>query len=319
MKYIGAMLLLLISPSVLFAEAGLTAGTLLSRTLDARAAGLGQALTADSGNIDDAFFNPAGLARLEHPEISATYQNGLLDDSIGGITYAHDTGYGSWFAGASALDAGTIDLNQSDGTTGSRHAEQDVSTAFGMAFGRNGPLSTGLSVKYLRSQLADTANANAVAGDAGLYWKTPVPGFRLAAAIQNVGSDLKYEQETDSLPTAERLGASYLLDLEESVRTPDFLKCQYLFLLDGVKTKDDDATFNMGFEIRKRIDSDVTPGWAALRGGYISATKAVAIGIGFDLWNVSLDYAINIINDLDNTHRFTLGYRFGPLPKANVL
>jgi hypothetical protein len=310
---------MLVLPSALFAEAGRTGAILLTRTLDARAAGLGQALTADAGDVGDFHFNPAGMARLDYPVVSATYQNGLLDDSLGVINYAHNTEFGSWFVGASALDAGTIDINQSDGTTFSRHAEQDAAGTLGVAFGRNGPWSVGLSATYFRSELAQTATAASIAGDAGLYWSTPLPGLQLAAAIQNVGSDLKYDQEKESLPTSERVGAAYVLDLQESLRTPDIFKCRYLLLVDGVKTKNDNLTYNAGLEVRKRINSDITPGWACLRGGYIAATKAVAIGVGFNLWNVSLDYALNIVSDINNTHRITLGYHFVPHHKSNVL
>jgi hypothetical protein len=313
------VLLMLLVPSALFAEAGRNTAALLTRTLDARSAALGQALTADMGNIDDASFNPAGIAQLENPAVNATYQNGLLDDSVGAINYARDTDRGGWFVGASALDAGMIDLNQSDGTTGSRHAEQDVLGTIGAAFGRHSPVAFGVAAKYLRSQLAETATADAVAGDAGLLWKTPWRGFQLGASYQNLGTDLKYENTKESLPATGRVGASYVLDLEESARTPDILRCRYLFLLDGIKTKNDSSSYNAGLEIRKRIDSDVTPGYAALRGGYIEATKAVALGLGFTLWNISFDYAINIINDVDNTHRFTLGYHFAPKPEKGIL
>jgi hypothetical protein len=312
-RKVGALFCVLALPSMLFAEAGRNAGTLLTRTMGARANGLGQAMTADSGDIDDIFFNPAGFARAAYPVISATYQNGLLDDNVGGINYGYATNFGGWFVGASALDAGKIDLNQSDGTRGSLNAERDFSTTLGLALGKHGPFSIGASVKYLRSQLAQTATASSVAGDAGIYWETPVPGLQLAASVQNVGSDLQYEVDKEPLPTAERVGASYLLDLEESLKTPGFLKCRYLLLLDGVKTKNDDAAVNAGLEIRKPIDTPSFPGWGALRGGYVGADNAFAVGVGFNIWNVAFDYAITLINS-DNTQRATLGYRFAPKP-----
>jgi hypothetical protein len=301
-------------PAAVFGEAGRSVGSLLTRTFGARSAALGQSLTADSGDIEDVFFNPAGLARLEHPVVSASFQNGLLDDNIGVVNYGHNTGFGAWYIGASGLDAGNIELNQSDGIRGEVRAQQDIAGTLGLAIGRYSAVSAGAAVKYLRSELAEAATASSLAGDVGLNWQTPLTGFALGAAYQNFGQDLKYEVEDEPLPTQARVGASYLIDLQESARVPEFFKLRYQLLIDGVKPADDDASVNAGLEVRHRIDSSYLPGWASFRGGYISATETVAVGAGFTIWNFVLDYGLNIVNDLDNTHRFTFGYQFAPKP-----
>ncbi len=299
--------------SHVWAAAGLTSGEILRRTLPAKPAGFGEAYVGMSGDIDSIQFNPGAMARLEHPSISTTYQHGFVEDNFGSLEYAHPLPFGSVYMGGSYFDAGTIDINQSDGTQGTRRAEQDMLGVIGVAVGKNFPVSAGINGKFFRSDLAETAQATGSALDAGVHWRTPVYGLGFGAAVQNVGSDLQYENAGDPLPRTFRFGISYVMDLQEMKVLKTF---PYTFhvLVDGVNTKDEQTGVHAGLEVARRLAMFDTEGSAALRGGYRSDAKSGDVGIGFVIGNFSIDYAIHLINDLDPSHRVTLGYRF--LPKA---
>src|SRR5688572_12530489 len=55
------------------ADPGKTAGLTLTRTYGARPAALGEAFAAVNGDINSIAFNPAGLASLPEPQLSAIY------------------------------------------------------------------------------------------------------------------------------------------------------------------------------------------------------------------------------------------------------
>ncbi|MCG3204729.1 MAG: hypothetical protein KCHDKBKB_01445 [Elusimicrobia bacterium] len=291
------------------AEVAQTGALTLRRTVSAKASGMGEAYTAIPGDIEAMSFNPAGLAKLPSPTLSSTYFSSFADDRFGTINYAHSVPFGSVFIGGSYFDAGTIELNQSDGTRGSVRAQQDSLGVFGFAYGRTLPLSIGLTGKYLRSELAETASANAYAFDGGLQWKTPLQGFVLGGAVQNVGSDIKYEEKGDPLPQTVRAGASYTVDFGKLAFTQR-LPYRVMLAVDGIKVRDEESALHAGLELSHSLDVSGNTGSAALRGGYRSEGRSFDIGIGFVIAQVTMDYSARIISDLDLSHRFSLGYRF---------
>src|SRR5262245_34106148 len=65
--------------SPLYADAGRTAGSLLTRTFGARPAALGEAYAGAHGDINSIVMNPAGLATLPEPTLSAIFSRGFAD------------------------------------------------------------------------------------------------------------------------------------------------------------------------------------------------------------------------------------------------
>lgn len=291
------------------AEVGTTGAQTLRRLSAARPLGLGEAYTGVGGDVDALPFNPASLAKINSAMISTVYQSGFADQSIGSINYAHPIPFGALFVGGGYFTAGDIELNQSDGTRGSVRAQQDFVGLAGIALGIDSSLSFGVTGKYLKSELAEVAQANVVAMDAGVHWTTPLMGLGLGAAMQNMGPDIEYERQGDPLPLTYRAGFAYTLDF---AKMGLFKQFPYVFMLtaDGVKTKDEEAGVHSGFEIRRDIEMSETTSSAALRGGYRSESQAVDIGVGFMIARVALDYSVGLVSDLDPSHRFSLGYRF---------
>jgi hypothetical protein len=295
------------------AEGGRTALLFLDRTVGARVAGMGEAGVANEGGIGSVYLNPAGLAGTPAPTISMSYLRGFVDDNFGAIHYAHPLPFATVYAGAAYFDAGKIDLRLSDGTQESRRAETDTGAMLGLALGRTGPVALGVVGKYFKSELAEEATAAGVAADAGLVWRTPVPGLELGGAYQNLGPKIKYEVEEESLPLTTRFGAAYTLDLEKMGALRQF-PYRFTVAADRVLRKDEDSSVNLGFEaVRDMVVMDKA-GFAALRAGYVSASETLTAGFGFKTGPVVLDYAFAFVNDLSDSHRFTIAYQFGRDP-----
>ena len=65
---------------------GTSSGLFLKKSLSARAAGMGDAFTAISDDMDAALYNPGALGFLWKPELAAMYQSGLADISQGTLS-----------------------------------------------------------------------------------------------------------------------------------------------------------------------------------------------------------------------------------------
>ena len=309
---------LLLAGAAAAADNGRTGAATLTRVNGALPAGLGGAFVAADGELDGAFYNPASLARLPDPKVQSTYQRGFADDSLGSIEYGHALGFGALYAGGAYYDAGTIDVNLSNGTQETRRAEQDAVGGLGGALGRNGPLAAGVVVKAYRLTLAEESHAAGAAADAGLLLRTPLAGLTLGAAVSNVGADVKFNDEGDPLPTTGRAGLAYTLDF---ARFPRFRDSGYVITVfgDAVEERRSGASGRGGLELKRRIVTMDQAGSVALRGGYASSPQTVTAGLGFRLGAFGLDYALNVIANTDNVHRLTVSWRFLPREEAPVI
>ncbi len=298
-------------PFVAKAEEGRTAGLTLIRAIGARPAALGEAFVAVPDDIQGLAFNPAPLAKLGDPAITASYNDGIEDDKYGSAAFGYPLSFGSVFVGASYFDAGNFELDINGVSYGSRKAQQDMVGLLGVAFGRVSPLSLGVTGKIFKSELAEVASASAFAGDVGLFYKTPLSGLTLGASLQNIGSDLKYEVKSEPLPQTVRGGFAYNIDLQQFSRT-SIVPYNFLIVADGVKTKNEDAGVNTGLELRRNLIVSDQNGYASLRGGYSSLTERINIGIGFRIGNFLIDYTLGFSDeDLDNINRANIGWVFG--------
>ncbi|OVE76100.1 hypothetical protein BVX98_06370 [bacterium F11] len=300
---------LLLGSGLLYADTAQTGALTLQRGGGAKAEGLGQSFVSIPGQIQSLGYNPAGLSHLPYAEVSATYLNGMVDDSLGTLTYGQPVPFGTLFVGALYFDGGSIDLNLSSGLQEQRNAQQDIVGMVGFGLGRNIPLSIGVTGKLFRLELAETVNESGYALDSGLLWKTPLKNFNLGGSAQNIGPDVKFEQDSDPLPLTYRFGASYSLDLGQ-FRAFRWIPIEFLLTSDGVKQKEEDLASHSGLEIKRNIETENMNGSAAFRIGYISDPQTVNVGVGANLSGFSIDYAISLFDELDETHRVTLSYYF---------
>lgn len=307
----AALVLALGARTRVLAEAGRTAAGTLKIPLSARAIAMGESFSAVDGAVASMGYNPAGSARTKRPVIETTYAQGIIDDHFSFIGYAHPLSYGVLTVGAIYYDAGKIKVSLSNGEESTRNAQQDAVAMAGLSLPIGAGFDVGGLFKAFRLTVADTARTGSAAGDAGVLWHTPLPGLNLGASIQNIGPDVKFEQEGDPLPLTTRFGAAYLLDLERygAIKDISYAFNQFLFTAEGVQVRNEGFSPRAGLEMGMPLGES---GRGALRFGYLfnRDLDSLTVGIGFKEKRFFFDYALGVKRAIKNVHNFSLGVQF---------
>jgi len=315
--------------------AGTSGAIILRQTSGARTLGMGEAFVALADDINALNFNPAGLAQIKNHEVSVMYLDSLVDSWFGFLGYAHPLGGkveagGKKFKsrrvrtnrctiglGISIFQAGEMVLHPEGKTV---QAEQDylANLGFGYAIWRGGEkaakvkrrektisesrneISLGATIKFIYSTLVEEYSATAYAVDVGALGRFMLGKSRLQLGIaaQNLGTEIKFEEEGDTLPLTVRGGVSYQIDLKREHR--------FIINGEGVKPNDGDFRGSTGMEYWYREI-------VALRVGYKIAydLDSFTCGAGFVWKNLQLDYGWGMrSSEMGDNHRFSLTMRF---------
>lgn len=285
---------------------GTSSAEFLRLGVSARAAALGEAFSAVVDDASSLFYNPAGMAAVTKNALSFTHSPYLADTSCDYGGYVRKLQQGNaWGVGVQYFGAG--DIQQTDA------AGQDVAVVrpYGLAvtgayaqpvwtgegvpdFMRGG--SIGLSMKYVRQQLVRSAWT--VGFGAGFQSRFFEDGrLRFAAALDNVGGRLRFDQESDPLPVTLRAGALWKA-------APDIA---WSF----------EALFPRDAPPAAAVGAEYDQGWFALRAGLNTTTlgevagfSGVTAGLGFRQEGWSVDYALAPFGVLGLAHRISLSVRF---------
>lgn len=293
MKIILAALLAL--PSA--ARAAETA-SFLTVGVGARAQGMGGAYAALGEDADSLYWNPAGLARLEKREVSATHAELFAQSRHDFLAYAHPTAMGTVAGAFTYLSQGSLDGRDAQGhPTGSYQASDSAAT---LGYARKTEWADlGVSVKYLRSHIG-SAEAQGAAFDLGA--RRAFGAFVVGAAVRNLGPGLKYEDQRNDLPLRLAAGAAYKITGGHALAFE---------LTNGPRGTGTDAAFGGEYQAIRNV---------VLRGGYTTQTvgggtgfdaaRGLSLGIGISREHWRIDYAVLPMGELGTSHRFTLGARF---------
>ncbi len=268
-------------------------------------AALGSAYTAQANDAYAPVWNPAGLGFLHSLEFTGmhlSYIKPLHYEHAGlviplGKDPESDAGFG-----ASVQYLGSGDLDARDENGNSVGSFTTAFAAYSLAYGQKirENLSFGTTAKLITEKISD-ASASAYAADLGLLYK-PDTRLSLGAVLANVGSNIKFVNESDPLPLAGRLGATYQVDPSFDISA------------EGVYRKTGLASGSLGLEWRY---GEVL----SFRGGYntshikeLGAMAGITAGMGLFLWGQEFSYAWVPVGDLGQTHYFSLVFRTRTTP-----
>lgn len=308
---LGAAFLFAAAPAA--AESGRTAAVFLQRTLGAQAAGMGNAFTAVRGRPDSLQFNPAAAATLESRTVTMTYLKGFGGTTHGFLGYAHPSRLGAFSASLLYFNAGVINLNLSDGTRGQVTAEEDFAGTLGYARGFGDWLYLGGTYRYVRLELAETAQASTSQGDFGLLLAPPqLRGLSLGAAYQYWGPDITFEEAGDPPPKTLRCGAAFRFPGLEADRldpSVDLDAFDMTLTADWVKPLYEKASPRVGVEL------GLTPAMLqrlAVRLGWVfeRPAESLTMGMGFRQGRFGLDYSFGSSPKLNHLHQLTVVAEF---------
>lgn len=279
----------------------------LSVGINARATAMGEAFCAMPYGLNGMFYNPASIGAVRMDCGDVTYFKSFLDQSYMSLNFgspgqkrvSSNKAYGLVY-----YDGGQMAVNRLDGTSSSVSVEQDVVLSYGFGRMLKKGFSYGFTGKIIYSRLAAEYSAAAVAVDAGMQFRAG-KDIRLGVALQNLGTPLKYDSESESIPAIIRSGIS-------------LVKEKFTAGFDVNKTMDS-AGLKMNLGVEYRINSG--DGAFAVRGGYKTdaGRQGVSLGFGylFDGRNAGINYSFQDLGS-SSFQRMTLSWGMTPPSKTEV-
>ena len=207
----------LIIASSMPARAGNRSGTVAEQFLklgtSARAIGMGGAQVAVAEGTSSMAYNPSGILAVENYGFAASYTSLYADISHQYFGLVKNIpGLGA--VGASVVMLTTDEMIETTPAapegTGRMFRASDF--AFSVAFARQvtDQFRVGINGKIIKSYLFDTElGASSFAFDIGTLYDIPILNCHIGVSLTNIGKDVKFINETYSLPTALRFGVLY--------------------------------------------------------------------------------------------------------------
>ncbi len=301
----------------------------LTISTDARAAALGDAMTATDMHSSVAmFYNPAGMARLDK-QFSAGFgiTEWIADISYSTASAAYNTRLGVF--GVSLLFAdygdnfiGTIRASNEQGFTEysdlglSNPNPSSLSIGLGYAIALTDRFSVGANAKYVSQDLgtavisSDGATADnevsTVAFDFGVLYNTGFRSLNFAMSVRNFARELKYVDENFELPLTFNVGVSMNM-LELSSMDPN--THAFHLSVEAERPRDFKEQLKIGGEYTFR-------NLLSLRAGYTVPTdeQGVSLGGGLNLdtsgIGLGINYAFTSFSVFNAVHRIGIQLSF---------
>ncbi|OGU33291.1 MAG: hypothetical protein A2057_00990 [Ignavibacteria bacterium GWA2_35_9] len=305
---------------------GKYAGEFMAIGVGGRALGMGGAFTAVANDVTAGYYNPAGLANLNYPQISLMHSEqfgDLVNYDYGAVAipYGNDMSFGLSIirlgvdgipdtrnALYDANGDGVVDIN-SDRLDYSKITEfSDQDWAFYLSFAKRHSENFywGVSVKIIHRDIAEYY-ANGIGFDIGAYY-SPMENLFVGANIQDVTTTLvawKTGRNELISPTA-KLGTAYRLNILGGTVTPA------LDLDIRFENRRSSAYGNLGpISFDSHLGLEYTfKNLFSIRGGY-NDVKQFTVGAGIKLPKLNIDYSFarfsqSEIDRLPDSHRISL-------------
>lgn len=322
-------------------KAGITGGAFLKIGVGARAVALGSATTTVPHDVNQMFWNPAGIALKQgRSQVAYSYNQWIAD--LGHHAFAAARGFGELGTfGIGIVNLGLSDIDNSSGLDrdqipafldasytgfrdrgGGQYDYSDLAVQVSWARSVTDRLSLGATGKWIQQSI-DDETATAFAVDFGAIYDVGFRNARLGARVNNLGSDLEFYNIGAPLPLVFSVGAA--IDVFEQPEQGT----KVTLLSDATKPQDGEQLLFSAAEV-KVFD------YLMLRGGYkfnysgvedekvdevtratIDAPRTeegLTLGVGVNIpwsnYNATVDYAFTQFGILDSVHRISLLLNF---------
>ena len=281
-------------------NAGTRAMTFLKIGVGAKAMGMGESQVAATDDLYASYWNPAGLARLQKPQLALMHNEWFADINHEFVGVALPLGsIGTVGASASYLSFGELQGRDRDGNETTIFRPYDLAMIFSYARGFGNSFALGANAKFLREQIADETGTG-VAFDFGALYTFPDMPLSLGINAQHLGPRVAFIEEAFGLPVTIRLGAAYKLWNEALVLTTDV-----------IRPTDNDIAIGVGAGYTIGNILQLRTGYKYQLGGNdLGAISGLTGGFGLTLLRFQVDYALVPFGVLGLTHRFSLVANF---------
>jgi len=276
-------------------DVGTSTAQFLKLGMGGQANAMGEAVTALVNDSTAICWNPAGLNGIGNGHVSlmhCVYLDGMFYDYATAAMLVEDAGVIG--IGFQYFNAGTITGIEEDGSLTGDFTPNDLSIALSYAT-KLFSVPVGINAKYISSTIQNTATA--VAFDIGTQYSFLDQKLFLGMVLQNLGTKIKYDQESENLPLNLRIGAGYKI-IENLIVE-----------VDASLPNDNTIIIGAGSELGLSVSDDLK---FSLRAGYntrtadISGFKGLSCGAGINVNSLGFDYALVPFGDLGLTHRISV-------------
>lgn len=288
-----------------FEKVGTIGGQFLKIGVGARATAMAGAFVAVADDPSAAYWNPAGIARLDGRYLSFHQVRWFADIDMMQASYVFQLPFapGSFTLHARSLwmaqqAVRTVFRPEGDGTS---YDAGDMSIGLTYARSLTDKFSTGITVHYLQSTLA-RYTAEGMSFDFGTLYDTGYRSLRIGMAIQSIGSEMTFIEDPLKLPTIFRVGMA--MDLLKTSRHRLLASGEFQHPPDNAERA------NAGVEY-------AVSEYAFLRGGYYFRYDQERFGLGGGLRvprvggvDLQTDYSYTENRDLPAVHRVSVDLRF---------
>ncbi len=279
---------------------GTRAMTFLKIGVGAKAISMGESQVADADDLYATYWNPAGLAQLQRPQLGLMHNEWFEGINHQFIGFAKPLGNAGTLGGSLIyLSYGELegyDINESGEPVKTENFHPyDLALIASYARRFGGALSLGANAKWVREKI-DTESAQVVAFDIGGLYAILNNSLSLGFNVQHLGAKVKFVEESFSLPLNVKVGAAYRL-LDEA----------FTLTADLNRPSDNDPTVGVGAAFTAYELIHLRAGYKYKLGGNdLGTASGITTGIGFSIEGFQLDYAFVSFGKLGAAHRFSL-------------
>lgn len=286
-----------------FSKSGSSGLQFLKIAPAAKEASMGEAGVSVTNDVSSIFFNPAGLAYLNKPQVMVSHIRWLAGSTHNAMAVAlpyKRVVYGLSLVSLNIPSFEETTVFEPDGTGRMVHAG-DISIGIAVARRFTEQLVIGGHIKFVKETL-DDYNITNILADIGATYHTGFRDLRLGFSLQHFGPDMKVVNQTFRTPLVFRLGAADDLVKAENYRLT--------LTAEIVHPTDNQEWVNTGLELHLFRALSVRAGYR-----FNSDVSAFSTGIGMmtsqsNFGTLSIDYAfVPTITVFDSVHRFSV--RFG--------
>ena len=279
------------------ANAGTRAMTFLKFGVGARAISMGESQVADASDLYASYWNPAGLARVQRPQVGVMHNEWFEGINHQFLGFVQPVGNASALGGSVIfVDFGELQGRNASGKETKKFRPYDLALILSYARQFGAALSVGANAKWIREKIIDDVNAQVVAFDVGGLYAVPKSHLTFGFNVQHLGSKAKFVQESFRLPLNIKVGAAYKL-----------LNDAFTIAADVNRPSDNDITLGFGVALTASQLLHLRTGYKYKIGGNdLGTASGITSGIGFTIEGFQIDYAFVSFEKLGGVHRFSL-------------